>query len=137
MAAATRVRTALAATMTALLLVSASCSSSDAEGQVVDVGPRRAVELIESGDHVVLDVRSVRAFRAGHVAGARHLPFAGPAFEERVQGLDPDASYLVYSRTGSMSASAAELMVESGIDRVTDAGAFGPLALAGAPLSEG
>lgn len=137
MSVPTMVRIALVGTMTMLLLGFASCSSSQADGKVVEVAPRRAVELIESGDYVVLDVRTSRAFRAGHVAGARHLPFTAPDFEQRVEKLDPDARYLVYSRNGSSSRTAAELMVRSGIAKVVDAGAFGPLAIAGAPLQEG
>jgi len=129
-------RAALLATL--LLLVSAfsSCTSSEAEGKVVQASPTRAAAMVETGDYIVLDLRSAHAYEAGHVRDAVHVPFTGGGFVERLEDLDPAAAYLVYSRQGRVASEAADVMVAEGFDRVVDAGAFGPLAIAGAPLAD-
>lgn len=115
-------------------VVASSCSSSEADGQVLQVRPQRAVELISSGDYVVLDLRPLRAYEAGHVEEAVHVPFHEADFEQRLEDLDPETDYLVYSRSGEVSARAADVMVANGFDKVVDAGPFGTLAIAGAPI---
>jgi rhodanese-related sulfurtransferase len=133
------VRAALLATLL-LVVVSAfgSCSTSEAEGTVVQASPTRAAALVESGDYIVLDLRSAAAYEAGHVRDAIHVPFTPDGFVDRLDrlDLDPDAGYLVYSRQGQVASRAADVMVAAGFDRVVDAGAFGPLAIAGAPLAD-
>jgi rhodanese-related sulfurtransferase len=128
------VRAVLALSVVTLVLGLVSCGSSEANGTVVRVRPVEAVRLIADGDHAVIDLRSPSAFAAGHVAGARNIDASAPDFEDRIAELDDGQTYLVYARTKADSAPAADEMVRVGIDRVVDAGAFGMLALAGAPL---
>lgn len=133
--AAAVVRTALTGVLLALVLVITSCAtSSEAEGKVVVAEPREAVALIESTEHVVLDLRSSDAFEAGHVTGARSLPFEAGDFAGELVDLDRDVSYLLYAHDAQVSDQAADVMVSLGFERVVDAGVFGLLALAGAPL---
>jgi rhodanese-related sulfurtransferase len=116
------------------LLGASACDSSEAIGTVVRVRPQEAVRLLEDGGHVVIDLRTPREFEAGRVAGARNIDASADDFEERVGRLDPEASYLVYSRIKGDSAPAADTMARLGVENVVDAGAFGTLALAGADL---
>src|SRR3954447_4557465 len=39
-----------------------------------EVGPVEAVQLINRRDAVVIDVRDVAAYKAGHITNARHMP---------------------------------------------------------------
>jgi len=116
-----------------VVFVITSCGTSQANGSVVKVGARSAVELIEAGDHVVLDVRSPEAFAAGHVRGAVNLHARAGDFEDRVEELE-GTTYLVYAQTAERSATVADVMVGLGIERVLDAGSFGMLAIAGAAV---
>jgi rhodanese-related sulfurtransferase len=127
-------RPALLGIVLVLVICFSSCSASEADGQVVQVRPRAAVELVRGGEMVVLDVRPRAAFAAAHLRGARHLPYSAETYGEHLDSLDPAVDYLVYSRTGEKSAAACELMVAAGFEHVHDAGAFGALAIAGAPL---
>jgi rhodanese-related sulfurtransferase len=135
----TSISVALRAAMAGPLLVGAlvmtSCGSSEADGEVSVVPPREAVELIGSGDYTVLDLRSSAAFEAGHVRGALHLPFHAPGFITRLRELDRNDSYLVYSRSGESADEVADRMAAEGFEGIVDAGAFGLLAIAGAPLA--
>lgn len=128
------VRAAIGVTLAVLSLAISSCTSSEADGKVVVVKAREAVRLLGDADLVVLDLRSARAFEAGHVQGARSLPYDEGRFEEQVAGLDTGARYLLYSRDPAVADRAAERMVSLDFSHVVDAGAFGMLALAGADI---
>jgi rhodanese-related sulfurtransferase len=132
---AVTVRTALLGALLALVLVATSCAtSSEADGKVAVVDPREAVTLVESGEYVVLDLRSTVAFEAGHVVGSVNVPFSDGEFGEELDGLDPEGQYLIYSRRPADATKAADHMVALGFDHVVDGGAFGLLAIAGAEV---
>lgn len=128
------VRGACAGALLGLVVSASSCASSQADGKVSVVGPRQAVRLIESGSYVVLDLRSTRAFEAGHVEGARSAPYLDGGFEKELLDLDPEQRYLLYSRGEDVADRAADTMVALGFEHVVDAGSFGLLALAGAEV---
>lgn len=127
-------RTALTGTLLVVVLVASSCGSSQADGEVSVLPPRDAAVLAEAGEHTVVDLRSRRAFLAGHVRGAVNLPVRAPDFEERLLALSRDGKYLLYSRDGEDADRVAETMAAEGFETVVDGGAFGLLAIAGAPV---
>lgn len=130
----TTLRSVLTGAVVVLVLVVSSCGSSEATGEVTAVPPHEAVAMIGSGDYTVLDLRSEAAFEAGHVVGAVSLPLSAPDFEERLLTLDRNERYLVYARQDERTGEVADRMVAEGFATVVDAGAFGLLALAGAPV---
>ena len=82
---AAAMRTALTGVVLALVLVVTSCAtSSEADGKVAVAGPREAVSLIATGDYLVFDLRSPEAYAAGHVKGARSLPFNAGDFADEL-----------------------------------------------------
>ena len=132
---AVAVRTVLTGALLALVLVATSCAtSSEAEGKVVVAGAREAVTLIATGEYVVLDLRSAEAYAAGHVKSARSLPFNTGEFADELGELDRDARYVVYARDPEVADRAADVMVSLDFAHVVDAGSFGLLALAVAPV---
>ncbi len=135
--------TLAAVTLTALAL--AACSnagtSKDAAGQTtarpgaVTIGAEDAVALLEDRDDVqVIDVRTPQEFAQGHLDGAALIDIYDPGFRDDVAGLDRDASYLVYCRSGSRSSQAVALMQDLGFAEVYDAGGLATLAQAGATV---
>lgn len=83
-----------------------------------EVGPVEAVRLMNDEDALVLDVRTVREFAAGHVAGARHLPLA--ELPRRLEELAPwrERPVLIFCHSGRRSARAAALLRRAGFQRV-------------------
>ena len=118
-----------------LLLSTAACSSDSAD--VETVGPPEAVELIEAGEHTVIDVRTPAEYAAGHVEGAENIDVTAATFEQQVEKLDKGEEYVVYCQSGNRSASAAEKMVELGFTEVVDGGGILSLEAAGAPVVQG
>lgn len=85
----------------------------------------------EAGQEIVLiDVRTMDEFAEGHLEGAINLNVEDGTLEAALAGLDPDASYQVYCRSGRRSAIAYDLMKANGFADVADLGSVAEAAAA-------
>ena len=112
---------------------SSDTAGADAPGAYT-VEADEAVEMIESGDRTVIDVRTPAEYDEAHIVGAQLIDVNGPDFADQIAELDPDEPYLVYCRSGNRSANAAAQMEDIGIKDIADAGGLADLARAGAPV---
>jgi molybdopterin/thiamine biosynthesis adenylyltransferase/rhodanese-related sulfurtransferase len=78
-----------------------------------------AIELARSG-HRPVDVREPWEWRAGHVAGATHVPLADLPARREAEFPDRDEALLVYCRTGSRSGRAAMYLAANGYRNVAN-----------------
>ena len=123
------------AALALLFLVGCSSSPDDAaaEAEVAGTGPapgqEAAAAALEDG-RTVIDVRTPEEYAAGHIEGAELVDVQASTFDDDIAGLDPDASYVVYCRSGNRSAQAAVRMREAGLD-VIDGGAMSDMESAG------
>lgn len=69
-----------------------------------------------SGDAVILDVREPDEWRAGHVAGALHVPMGAVA--DRIVELPDTARIVVLCRSGGRSARVTAYLRTEGLDAV-------------------
>lgn len=70
-------------------------------------------------DFVILDLRSPSHFEVEHLAGAVNLEYLSPLiFEEALDRLDRNKTYLVYCYGGGRSAEVATMMEEKGFGKV-------------------
>jgi phage shock protein E len=93
----------------------ASCASSSTTKDTVAIMSLTPVSQ-------VIDVRTPEEFAAGHVQGATNLDVESGAFEAALAGLDKEAPFTLYCRSGRRSAIAADLMAKAGFTQVTDLG---------------
>lgn len=119
----------------ALLLMTSACSSGSATVETVDAA--EAVEIIEAGEHTVIDVRTPAEFAAGHVDGAENMDLNAATFEQQVEQLDKDEEYVVYCQSGNRSAQAADTMADLGFTEIVDGGGIIDLQSAGADIVAG
>lgn len=113
---------------TAALLAAPFCwqggAAAEAAGSasVETLSPKEASVLIRengsSGDFVLLDVRTPKEYKDGHIAGAVLIDYTAASFKEELGRLDPGKTYLVYCRTGNRSGKAISLMRELGFRKV-------------------
>jgi phage shock protein E len=127
--------TTLAGAAAALLLLTSACSSETAA--VETVGADQAVEIIDSGERTVIDVRTPAEYAAGHVEGAENIDLSAATFRQQLEALDKDEEYVVYCQSGNRSATAADKMAELGFTEVVDAGGIVSLQAAGASIVQG
>ncbi len=95
------------------------------------VDPQEAATLLGS-DAVFLDVREPSEWLAGHVTGALHVPLGELA--NRLETVPRDRCVVVVCRSGSRSARATSLLVESGFTAVNLEGGLQAWASAGLPV---
>ncbi|MGI9585384.1 MAG: rhodanese-like domain-containing protein [Acidimicrobiia bacterium] len=97
----------------------ASCSSDGAT--IETVSPSAAAETIsDDGDVIVLDIRTPEEFSQGIIEGAVNIDFYEPDFNEQLDALDKDASYVVYCRSGNRSGQSLASFEELGFTEVSE-----------------
>jgi len=103
-----------------------------------DISPEEAKRLLDAGNAVYLDVRTVPEFAAGHAVGAINVPVAimNPAmgrmelnaeFVRVVEAnITRETSVIVGCKSGQRSAAAIEILQQVGYSQLTNlAGGFG------------
>lgn len=85
-----------------------------------EVGAFDAVQLINRKDAVVIDVRDVGEYEAGHIAGARHVPERQLA--ERLKELEKfrDRPMIVTCRSGTRSGVAVQVLRRNGFNEAVN-----------------
>src|SRR5437016_7421105 len=82
--------------------------------EIDEVDARRARELFETGDPVIVDVREQDEWDEGHIPGAIHIPRGN--LESRIEAAAPsrDRQVVIYCAAGNRSAFAAKTLEELG-----------------------
>lgn len=81
---------------------------------ITDLPAAAFAERIKLGDAQLVDVRTAREYRAGHLAGARNLDWTAPDYETLFATLESDKPVLVYCAMGGRSEQAKEYLVGRG-----------------------
>lgn len=82
-------------------------------GTKTSVSPQEAKELLK-GTAVLIDVREANEWRAGHVAGAIHIPLG--KLSTSAKRIPKQRQVLVICQSGMRSRSAAKQLREMGFD---------------------
>ena len=85
-----------------------------------------------AGDHILLDVRELDEWEAGHAPGARWIPL-GELERARVE-IPFNKRVVAICRSGQRSARAAEALIEWGFDAANMVGGMRAWAAAGLPV---
>lgn len=92
------------------------------ERQFKDVTVPEGIALIEANEanpnFVILDVRTLEEFEAGHLAKATLLDFYASDFRTELNKLDKSKIYLVYCRSGNRSGQTMRMMQADGFTMV-------------------
>jgi phage shock protein E len=84
--------------------------AADGKAVMKNVGVEEFDKLRAGKDTVVLDVRTEKEFKGGHIPGAINLDFQSPDFQKKVAELDKSKTYLVHCAGGVRSAKACTAM---------------------------
>lgn len=136
------VRPALLGLALAIALVASSCASpsedggqSSASGSGAPAPPTAVVEpaVVEealAGQATLIDVRTPEEFDAGHLSDASNIDLASPDFDQQIDELDREESYVVYCASGNRAGQAVEQMLAQGFTDVVNGGGYEELSLA-------
>jgi rhodanese-related sulfurtransferase len=101
-----------------LLFVLSSCTSTSDETAKATLEPKAFNEQVQSGQGILLDVRTPEEYQEGLLADAQNIDYKNTSFEESLEQLDKDKTYYVYCKAGVRSEKAVELMQKKGFTSV-------------------
>jgi len=75
-------------------------------------------ELMNKENTILLDIRSIEEYEYEHIGGAKLIEYDDIDFEELIDSLDRDKTYLLYCRSGRRSFNTMILMEEYNFSEV-------------------
>jgi len=107
------------------LLLLAACGHPAYKGQqgisdsvIETLSTERFKNLIDSGDGLLLDVRTPEEFADGHIANALFINVNDSSFTEKINQLPKDKAVYVYCRSGKRSLKAADTLQRNKFKRI-------------------
>ena len=102
-----------------LLLVSIlSCTAQNKKAQKVE--PKEFAQKMAAEKGQVVDVRTPKEFKVGHIADAVNMHVYDKDFEQRIEKLDKSKPVYVYCKVGGRSAEAVEIMQQKGFKKIVE-----------------
>ena len=77
-------------------------------------------EALKADDVQLVDVRTEREYKKGHLVNAKNIVYQGANWDEQVASLDKDKPVYVYCAKGGRSAKCAALLEEAGFKKIFD-----------------
>lgn len=100
-----------------------SMENSEQQLDFQQITMQEGLERMESDpDYILLDVRRVDEFEAGHIPGAINVPNESIGTEEITELPDKNQTIYVYCRSGNRSKQAAKKLVRMGYANVIEFG---------------
>ncbi len=97
-----------------------SDSTNTSEVKFSKVSPIEFKTKIEQGNSVILDLRTPQEFSTGYISRPLNIDFYSPTFQQELEKLDREASYLIYCNSGNRSGQTLSIMKQLGFKDVTD-----------------
>ncbi len=84
-------------------------------------------QAIKKGKVQLVDVRTAKEFKAGHIKGAKNFDFfSSGQFKSGMESLDKNKTVYLYCQSGNRSQKAANKLVDAGFEEIVDlAGGYG------------
>ena len=84
-------------------------------------------QAIKGGNVQLVDVRTAREFRSGHIKGAKNIDFFSlGSFNASFEKMDKNKAVYLYCQSGNRSQKAAKRLVKMGFETVIDlSGGYG------------
>lgn len=86
--------------------------------------PQKLYELVTENtkDYLLIDVRTAEEYEAGHIPGAKHIPYE--TILDEIPVSNKDALIIVYCRSGRRSGIALDSLTEAGYTNVINFGSY-------------
>jgi rhodanese-related sulfurtransferase len=99
-------------------------TSTPTTNPAIIIGPERAYIIIEENkmnqSFIIIDVRTPEEFEDGHIENAINIDIRSETFQDEINELDVNKTYLIYCVVGVRSGLAAGFMEESGFQSIYD-----------------
>ena len=91
----------------------ASEGAKTIKSSIEDIDVTTFAAYMEQDSVIILDVRTLAEVNAGAIEGAIHIDFYRPDFQDKLNLLNKNSTYLVYCRSGNRSSQASTVMMEN------------------------
>ncbi len=103
--------------LTVSLVIGIGLTGGCVQVQIIeDITPQEAFTLIQNNqnnpDFVIIDVRTPEEFASEYIENALNIDYYSETFQDELNKLDKNKTYLVYCRSGSRSGNALTIMKE-------------------------
>ena len=88
--------------------------------QVQQLAPAAFEKQMAAQKGQVIDVRTPREYKAGHIGNAVNMHLYDKDFEQRLDKLDKSKTVFVYCKVGGRSADAVEIMAAKGFKHIIE-----------------
>ena len=106
-------RTLLTACASAIMLAALPARAAE------EVTAQQAYQLLQSNpDIVVLDIRTGREFRSGHIEGAININYFDRNFRDQIAELDGSKTYIMHCAAGGRSDASIRILRNAGLTNV-------------------
>lgn len=93
-------------------------STKFVENKFQNVNSSKFLELIQKGNGIILDVRTLAEAQQGHIPNAIVIDIYQKDFEEKIKALPKDSEIYIYCTVGARSKQAAMIMQKNGFEKV-------------------
>ncbi len=87
-------------------------------GFAKDVNAKEFKRLVDTGNTIVLDVRTPKEVAQGHIKGSSMIDFYSKDFVEKINLINKEKEICVYCRSGGRSAKAVEILKQNGFTKI-------------------
>lgn len=102
-----------------ITLAFVSCQGQQKEG-VEKVSPEQFSQKINSVNGQLIDVRTPKEYKDGHIQNAVNIHLYDQDFKERINKLDKEKVVYVYCKAGGRSAEAVDIMKTNGFKHIVE-----------------
>ncbi|KQS45632.1 MAG: rhodanese-like domain-containing protein [Flavobacterium lindanitolerans] len=101
-----------------VLISFVSCQSQNKSPELI--APEAFSKRIEKGNVQLVDVRTPKEYKQGHLKGAKNVHLYDQDFTDRINKLDKTKPVYVYCKAGGRSAEAVEIMQAQGFKNIIE-----------------
>jgi phage shock protein E len=90
------------------------------EKKIELVAPAAFAQKIQEDKGQIVDVRTPKEYKSGHIDGAVNMHVYDNDFETRLDSLDKNKTVYIYCKAGGRSAEAVETMKDKGFNHIVE-----------------
>jgi rhodanese-related sulfurtransferase len=106
--------------LTVVLAVFTTGTFAQTENQFRVIEPEKFEQEIQQEEVQLVDIRTPKEFKEGHIEGARNIDFLAEGFLKGFEALDKEKPLYIYCRSGNRSLKASAILSEAGFENITD-----------------
>ncbi|MDD7885396.1 rhodanese-like domain-containing protein [Flavivirga sp. 57AJ16] len=96
------------------------CKQAPSKGVVKTVSPKEVQALLIENAMLLIDVRTPKEFKGGHIEGAQNIDLFSATFDSDIEKLDKTKPVILYCKSGGRSAKSGRKLLNAGFTEIYD-----------------